>query len=180
MSLFFETKFVEANTDALKKKWKKSRYREISRRDVTLCPAEKNLHVWPTQWRDPMTRHSAAKKYSSRTVCQIDSNVHFADHRSHAITPQWCQYQTGSPHWQCVDRVEDKYTCILQQATCWQRPLLLCPQVDRSTAPLKSIPALRLVGGPANRSLVAASRLMKERLMSRKLDTGQETEKRPS
>ena len=143
------------------------------------CPAEKNLHVWPTQWRDPMTRHSAAKKYSSRTVCQIDSNVHFADHCSHAITPQWCQYQTGSPHWQCVDRVEDKYTCILQQATCWQRPLLLCPQVDRSTAPLKSIPALRLVGGPANRSLVAASRLMKERLMSRKLDTGQETEKRP-
>ena len=126
-----------------------------------------------------MTRHSAAKKYSSRTVCQIDSNVHFADHCSHAITPQWCQYQTGSPHWQCVDRVEDKYTCILQQATCWQRPLLLCPQVDRSTAPLKSIPALRLVGGPANRSLVAASRLMKERLMSRKLDTGQETEKRP-
>ena len=33
---FFETKFVETNTDTLKK-WKKSRYREVSRRDVTLC-----------------------------------------------------------------------------------------------------------------------------------------------
>ena len=32
-----------------------------------------------------------------------------------------------------------------------------------------------MVDPPANRSAVAASGLMKERLMSRKLDTGQET-----
>ena len=32
-----------------------------------------------------------------------------------------------------------------------------------------------MVDPPTNRSAVAASRLMKERLMSRKLDTGQET-----
>ena len=74
-----------------------------------------------------------------------------------------------APRWQ----PPDKYTCILLVLTPATAPL--CPQFDQLAAPLRSEPDFWLVDRPANGSAVAATRLMEERLMSRKLDTGQQT-----